>query len=283
MSAHKATDIFVQINSELIAKFEPVDDEFAKLLVCPICLGIMVDPVITKCSHHFCKSCISSVQNCPLCRKAISLIISDKTICQIRDYISIKCLQEDKDGNKCCQIIKYGDINYHFKNECDSWKMCIYGCCSTADTICYGEWINTLQVGDFIDAVDTYGKWYESIVAKIKNDVITVHYRGYPGPWVYNRTQAISSIRPAYTHVHNWRNDLKSGDIIEYSSSSERWYRGIITHMNPNGNICLDNEVIVSRISNVSIIFLFVLLIINYLVHRLHWNAFNIIFQNKDI
>lgn len=44
-------------------------------LTCPICCEIFRDPVVLKCSHSFCASCLQQYwthgrsRNCPMCRK----------------------------------------------------------------------------------------------------------------------------------------------------------------------------------------------------------------------
>lgn len=42
---------------------------------------------------------------------------------------------------------------------------------------------NRLQVGDFVDAQDSAGKWYEAIVRSIDVDQVTVHYFGWASKW----------------------------------------------------------------------------------------------------
>ncbi|XP_072312822.1 E3 ubiquitin-protein ligase TRIM69-like [Eucyclogobius newberryi] len=47
-------------------------------LLCPICLGVLVQPVSTPCGHNFCMSCLSSywdssaVSVCPVCKESYS-------------------------------------------------------------------------------------------------------------------------------------------------------------------------------------------------------------------
>lgn len=45
------------------------------------------------------------------------------------------------------------------------------------------EFENRLQVGDFVDAQDTAGKWYEAIVRDVGDDTVTVHYAGWASKW----------------------------------------------------------------------------------------------------
>jgi len=45
------------------------------------------------------------------------------------------------------------------------------------------EFENRLQVGDFVDAQDTAGKWYEAIVRDTTEDTVTIHYAGWASKW----------------------------------------------------------------------------------------------------
>ena len=41
--------------------------EAEKNLSCPVCLGLLDDPVETSCHHLFCRDCISPLLACPVC------------------------------------------------------------------------------------------------------------------------------------------------------------------------------------------------------------------------
>jgi hypothetical protein len=45
------------------------------------------------------------------------------------------------------------------------------------------EFGNRLEVGDFVDAQDSAGKWYEALVRRIEGDLVTVHYFGWASKW----------------------------------------------------------------------------------------------------
>ena len=45
------------------------------------------------------------------------------------------------------------------------------------------EFPNRLQVGDFCDAQDTTGKWYEAVVREISEDKVKVHFMGWASRW----------------------------------------------------------------------------------------------------
>lgn len=76
MSLNSKTGKYTKITSELMEKLvetlrSGMDGE------CAICLDPLLDPVITTCSHIFCKPCINAVivqdkDICPLCRSSIS-------------------------------------------------------------------------------------------------------------------------------------------------------------------------------------------------------------------
>ena len=42
---------------------------------------------------------------------------------------------------------------------------------------------NCIKVGDFVDAQDSSGKWYESVVREVAEDTVTVHYLGWASKW----------------------------------------------------------------------------------------------------
>lgn len=42
---------------------------------------------------------------------------------------------------------------------------------------------NRIQVGDFVDAQDAGGNWYESVVTEVNDDIVAVHYFGWASRW----------------------------------------------------------------------------------------------------
>jgi hypothetical protein len=45
------------------------------------------------------------------------------------------------------------------------------------------EFENRIKVGDFVDAQDSSGKWYESMVREVTEDTVKVHYLGWNSKW----------------------------------------------------------------------------------------------------
>lgn len=51
--------------------------------VCPVCIDVYQDPVMTQCKHWFCRDCLNLVRRrstakCPMCRQAIGRVVSGK-------------------------------------------------------------------------------------------------------------------------------------------------------------------------------------------------------------
>jgi hypothetical protein len=45
------------------------------------------------------------------------------------------------------------------------------------------EFENCIKAGDFVDAQDSSGKWFESVVREVTEDTVTVHYLGWASKW----------------------------------------------------------------------------------------------------
>jgi len=115
---------------------------------------------------------------------------------------------------------------------------------------------NRVQVGDFVDAQDIAGKWYEAIVQEVSQTTVKIHYLGWASKWngilrkcrhschtvddvdigedsadkVNPRLQPIA---PLWTHCRRWREGLAIGTLLEVRDSMSkadrpRWYKGIV-------------------------------------------------------
>ena len=54
---------------------------------CPICLDLLLEPVVGACGHEFCKDCYTrwlarsrAYPSCPLCRKVLALAVPGKRL-----------------------------------------------------------------------------------------------------------------------------------------------------------------------------------------------------------
>lgn len=69
------------------------------------------------------------------------------------------------------EIVKDIDVVVEIRRSNDSWPR---------ESL---EFENRLQVGDFCDAQDSAGKWYEALVREITEDTVKVHYFGWAQKW----------------------------------------------------------------------------------------------------
>lgn len=113
-----------------------------------------------------------------------------------------------------------------------------------------------VQVGDFVDAQDITGKWYEAVIKAVSETFVTVHYIGWASRWnaklrksrhansstgekavdddaakkIHPRLQPIA---PIWTHCRRWREGIARGTLLEVRDSMSKadrpkWYKGIV-------------------------------------------------------
>jgi len=114
---------------------------------------------------------------------------------------------------------------------------------------------NRVQVGDFVDAQDIAGKWYEAIVQEVYKTTVKVHYLGWASRWNGNLRRhrhggngsndadaedpaktvnpRLQAIAPLWTHCRRWREGFATGAVLEVrdslsKSDRPRWYKGIV-------------------------------------------------------
>mmetsp|Transcript_8792 Transcript_8792/g.21463 ORF Transcript_8792/g.21463 Transcript_8792/m.21463 type:complete len:1215 (+) Transcript_8792:406-4050(+) len=118
---------------------------------------------------------------------------------------------------------------------------------------------NRVQVGDFVDAQDIAGKWYEAVVKDVSETTVTIHYLGWASRWNATLWKAkhgdnesdckeatkihprIQPIAPLWTHCRRWRESITTGAVLEVRDSLSKadrpkWYKGIVKKVGrPNG------------------------------------------------
>jgi len=104
---------------------------------------------------------------------------------------------------------------------------------------------NRIKVGDYVDAQDTAGKWYEAIVRKVAEDTVTVHYVGWASRWnttlrryrtaapIVGTPKAVRPPEPLWSHTSPWRENVKIGDELEVREVQSlvqrpKWFRGVV-------------------------------------------------------
>lgn len=107
--------------------------------LCPICLQILIEPVVMPCKHELCKPCFkqnveeASLQ-CPLCRKRISSwarkqartgsLVNRKRWEQIQKLFPERCAKrlrgedDDDDDDSCGEISHIFNIEYRINEHC---------------------------------------------------------------------------------------------------------------------------------------------------------------------
>jgi len=106
-------------------------------------------------------------------------------------------------------------------------------------------------LGDFVDAQDSTGKWYEAVVVNVTKDTVKVHYCGWSSKWdctIFRRRTFSESGQPIHipqcskiagppqalwSHTRNWREEVQIDDEIEVRESTSdlqrpRWLRATV-------------------------------------------------------
>ena len=130
-TAEKENEYEMEIDPELLIEKASSDIEE---YFCPLCKGVLNDPVIDKCSHTFCKKCFEKFYNkyhkCPISKELLedgnytSVSLISKSIGKRQ----IKC----KNVNKGCEWIgKISEMNNHLLNDCQkSLVKCTFKGCN---------------------------------------------------------------------------------------------------------------------------------------------------------
>ena len=87
--------------------------EVAQVFVCTICRAVPCEPVITSCSHIFCKECIngwlSRSAACPVCRDIVEdseVSVLQGQLLQIYESLTLSCIH-------CDGFFKIKDLESH--------------------------------------------------------------------------------------------------------------------------------------------------------------------------
>lgn len=109
-------DIEEYVNEETLIKDEGFDSLPEELIICPICLGLMIVPVLCiNCLNHYCKKCIEEWKKkegtCP--NKCPNPMFKDEIEKnRLINKLKFKC----KKG--CGEILLFKDIKSHYSSNC---------------------------------------------------------------------------------------------------------------------------------------------------------------------
>lgn len=110
------------------------------------------------------------------------------------------------------------------------------------------ELMERVKVGDFVDAQDVAGKWYEARVEQVADESVTVHYFGWASRWnselkrwpdstaVLGLASKLFPPAPLWSQSSRWRERIRVGDIIEIRDTSSlvhrpKWYKGEVKQL----------------------------------------------------
>ena len=114
------------------------------------------------------------------------------------------------------------------------------------------ELVNRISVGDYVDARDSTGKWYESLVREVLPDGVKVHFIGWSTRWDLilprdhsrgpDSTKFLEPPQPLWTQTNNWRTSLDIGSIVEVREASSgirkpKWLFGKIVAFDENDSL----------------------------------------------
>lgn len=156
----------------------------------------------------------------------------------------------DKEGSNDGQMMVCEWIRRHSSTPSPSQLELLVETRKTASSSWYRESLeleNRIKVGDFVDAQDSTGKWYEALVRKVTRDTVTVHYLGWATKWdsiirkrrnskVDGVLEKAKSPAPLWSHSSQWRENLREKNYIEVRDSSSlalrpRWYKGEVKQL----------------------------------------------------
>ncbi|KAH8086029.1 hypothetical protein JL720_7228 [Aureococcus anophagefferens] len=93
------------------------------------------------------------------------------------------------------------------------------------------RWGAGLKAGDGVDARDSEGRWFDSVVVDVDGSRVKVHFRGWSTRWDswFDRDDEgfWANVEPRFALTEDWRRQLRVGDGVETRSEDKPlWYAG---------------------------------------------------------
>mmetsp|Transcript_46074 Transcript_46074/g.144534 ORF Transcript_46074/g.144534 Transcript_46074/m.144534 type:complete len:738 (-) Transcript_46074:85-2298(-) len=87
-----------------VTLFKPLPESYS----CPICLGLLCNPVVLSCGHRFCMKCVSAASyfcqtSCPVCRKEQILDLETIKVDTLLSHFLDRYFPEGQSGVKQCK------------------------------------------------------------------------------------------------------------------------------------------------------------------------------------
>ena len=109
----------------------------------------------------------------------------------------------------------------------------------------FNIFLNNLDVGMYIDALDSYKIWYKAKILSIQKlenkESIYLHFSGWGDQWdvKYKNIEILKKkIAPLHRYTYNWKDYITVGKKIEFLEKKEQhkierlWHVGMITKIN---------------------------------------------------
>jgi hypothetical protein len=81
------------------------------------------------------------------------------------------------------------------------------------------------QVGDYVDALDSEGHWYDSRIAEVETGPprkLKIHFMGWDARWDLWKEDGDVEIQPLFSKVRRWR-EFRASDQVEMKVGG-KWY-----------------------------------------------------------
>ena len=92
----------------------PISD----VMKCGICLGLLFEPVLTQCSHSYCKACLETCKQCPSCRALIEVRTPNRPLTELIGALQCLCPASDGPHNRCLKPVALSEMRRHRRKDC---------------------------------------------------------------------------------------------------------------------------------------------------------------------
>uniref|UniRef100_A0A7S3NJ26 Tudor domain-containing protein n=1 Tax=Aureoumbra lagunensis TaxID=44058 RepID=A0A7S3NJ26_9STRA len=89
------------------------------------------------------------------------------------------------------------------------------------------QWVNSINTGDRLDAMDVEGRWFEADVVLAEQNSLLIHYRSWNSSFDQKFERTSRRLAPLFSRCINWRPTLKRGMLIE-AKHDRCWYLAIV-------------------------------------------------------
>ncbi|KAH8055863.1 ubiquitin-protein transferase [Aureococcus anophagefferens] len=109
------------------------------------------------------------------------------------------------------------------------------------------RWGAGLKAGDGVDARDSEGRWFDSVVVDVDGSRVKVHFRGWSTRWDswFDRDDEgfWANVEPRFALTEDWRRQLRVGDGVETRSEDKPlWYAARVVETSGTSWVAVKTE-----------------------------------------